>query len=112
MDAKFPGDLVYVLGETRDERAGSEYYQMMGLSASRAEGERRRGLAPLSGLYRAVEQELLCSVHAVSREVWRSPGPAAMAGELGMDIDLGAVPCAQASQTPRSFIPNQRAGLW
>ena len=30
MDAKFPGDLVYVLGETKNELGGSEYYQMMG----------------------------------------------------------------------------------
>ncbi|MGD8230317.1 MAG: phosphoribosylformylglycinamidine synthase subunit PurS, partial [Desulfobacteraceae bacterium] len=29
LDAKFPGDLVYILGQTRDELGGSEYYQMM-----------------------------------------------------------------------------------
>ncbi|MEK6807916.1 MAG: AIR synthase-related protein, partial [Nanoarchaeota archaeon] len=30
MDVKNPGDLVYILGETRDELGGSEYYEMRG----------------------------------------------------------------------------------
>jgi phosphoribosylformylglycinamidine synthase len=30
MDAKAPGDLVYLLGETRDELGGSEYYALHG----------------------------------------------------------------------------------
>ena len=30
MDVKVPGDLIYVLGETRDELGGSEYYDLYG----------------------------------------------------------------------------------
>ena len=30
MEAKFPGDAVYILGETADELGGSEYYDRFG----------------------------------------------------------------------------------
>ncbi|MEW6665534.1 MAG: AIR synthase-related protein [Thermodesulfobacteriota bacterium] len=94
MDAKVAGDLVYVLGETRDELGGSEYYQMMeevGLHAPRVNV--RKSWPLYLRLHQAIQQELLASAHAVSRGgLGVHLALVAMAGELGMEIDLGKVP--------------------
>jgi len=94
MDAKIPGDLVYVLGETKDELGGSEYYQMMnevGLHVPRINSEE---VWPLYlALHHAIDQELVSSVHAITRGgLAVHCAMVAMGGELGMDITLQQVP--------------------
>ena len=104
LDVKLEGDVVYLLGVTRDETGGSEYFRLRGErdGAAAAPG----GPAPYVGnrvpvvdalamlpLYRALEA-------AIRRKLVRSaatPGKgglalalarAAMAGELGLELDL------------------------
>ncbi len=96
MDAKFPGDIVYILGETRDELGGSEYYQMMGflgLNVPRVEVET---LKPLYlSLHKAINEGLVSSCHAVSRGgLAVHLAMIAMAGELGIQIDLRQIPAS------------------
>ncbi len=94
MDAKLPGDTVYVLGLTRNELGGSEYYQMMGhvgLNVPRVQVEE---VWPLYlALHRAIQEGWVASCHAVTRG---GIGPhlalVAMAGELGMAVNLEALP--------------------
>jgi phosphoribosylformylglycinamidine synthase len=108
LDAKFAGDVVYLLGATRTETGGSEYFRLRGEhdGAAAAPG----GPAPYVGnrvpvvdagetlpLYRALEA-------AIRRRLVRSAAtPAkgglalalarcAMAGELGMELDLDLAP--------------------
>ncbi|RLB30621.1 MAG: phosphoribosylformylglycinamidine synthase, partial [Deltaproteobacteria bacterium] len=97
MDAKFPGDLVYVIGKTRNELGGSECYQMMGevgLNVPRIEVEK---LWPLYlALHEAIKEGLVASAHAVGRGgLGVHLAMVAMGGELGMDIDLEKVPGAK-----------------
>ncbi len=97
MDAKAAGDLVYVVGETRDELGGGELYQMMGevgLNVPQVDP------AALTELYRtfhaAVERGLPASAHAVVRGgLAVHVALIAMAGELGMELDLPAVPVSE-----------------
>ncbi len=94
MDAKFPGDLVYVIGETKNELGGSEYYQMMeelGLNVPKVE---IKEVWPLYlSLHEAIEQELISSAHAITRGgLAVHMAMTAMGGELGMEIHLGSVP--------------------
>lgn len=94
MDAKMPGDWVYVLGTTRHELGGSEYYEKfgyVGVTVPKADP------AGFFGLYRAVEaavrEGLLASCRAVGRGGIAVHGALkALAGNLGMDWDLGGVP--------------------
>ena len=68
MDVKIPGDLIYVLGETRDEMGGSEYYDLLG--SSRPEGSTFKGAISkktLSGLAKAIQEGLVSSAHGVYR---------------------------------------------
>jgi phosphoribosylformylglycinamidine synthase len=94
LDAKFPGDLVYVLGETKNELGGSEYYQLMekiGLHVPKVDVNL---VWPLYlALHRAIQQGLVSSTHAVARGgLAVHLALVAMAGELGMEIHIGKAP--------------------
>jgi phosphoribosylformylglycinamidine synthase II len=94
MDAKFPGDLVYVLGETKNELGGSEYYQLMekiGLYVPKVDVSL---LWPLYlALHRAIQEGLVSSSRAVAKGgLAVHLAMVAMGGELGMEIHVGKVP--------------------
>jgi phosphoribosylformylglycinamidine synthase len=95
MDAKFPGDLVYILGETKNELGGGEYYQMMDVKGLHVPQVDALKFLPLYlSLYQAIERELISSAHAVSRGgLAIHLAMIAMGGEVGMEIDLGSVLC-------------------
>lgn len=97
IDAKFSGDLVYVLGDTDNEMGGSEFYAMV--------GEETRGEAYLGGVvpfthtsenlrtYRVLEQAIKEGVVASAQSVHIGGlgvalAKTAMAGKLGMDVCL------------------------
>ena len=96
MDPKFPGDPIYVLGLTKNELGGGEYYQMMestGLHVPQVDAEafRPRYLR----LHEAIKEGLVSSCHAVSRGgLAVHLALTAMGGELGMDIDLDRIPAS------------------
>ncbi|MBP7603885.1 MAG: phosphoribosylformylglycinamidine synthase, partial [Spirochaetes bacterium] len=106
MDFKFDGDYIYVLGLTGDETAGSEY------AAMTAESSGRRGAlygsevpavdpAANARLYRAFERALAEGLVASSVSVERGGlgvalARSAMAGMLGVNVDLALVPGGEA----------------
>jgi phosphoribosylformylglycinamidine synthase len=94
MDSKMPGDLVYILGTTRNELGGSEYYEHFGYV-----GINVPHVLPdeFSVLYRALQQavakELVASVHGIYRGgIGIHLAMVAMGGNLGMKVDLGMAP--------------------
>jgi phosphoribosylformylglycinamidine synthase II len=94
MDIKIPGDLVYILGETRDELGASEYYLMMdwvGCNVPTVDSEK---VIPLyQALSRAIQNGLIASCHAVGRGgLGVNFALSAIGGDLGMDINLRSVP--------------------
>ncbi len=105
MDVKFPGDLVYVLGKTRNELGGGEYYQMMeqiGLNVPKIFPE--EFLPPYLALHQAIKRDLISSCHAVSRGgLVVHLALAAMGGELGMTISLPLIPCAEKLTTAQKL---------
>jgi phosphoribosylformylglycinamidine synthase len=114
MDAKMAGDLVYVLGETKDELGGSEYYESLGhvgLHVPRLDPE--VSLAHYRALNSAIEQELVASCHGIYRGgLAVHLALVAMGGKLGLRIDLSKVPATGTSrddtilfsETPGRFI--------
>ncbi len=94
MDAKRPQDLVYILGETRDELGGSEWFALhkaVGNKVPRVDAA--DALKMYRALHKAMEAGLVASCHDCS-----DGGLAvalietAFAGGLGMNIDLQDVP--------------------
>ncbi|OQY08445.1 MAG: phosphoribosylformylglycinamidine synthase [Desulfobacteraceae bacterium 4572_123] len=94
MDCKMAGDLVYVIGNTRNELGGSEYYEHLGYTGLNVPrviaGE---FIKTYKALGKAVEQELAASIHGIYRGgLGIHLAMVAMGGNLGMDVDLGLVP--------------------
>jgi len=96
LDPKFPGDLVYVLGETRNELGGSEYYQLMeSIGLHVPEVDPKKLWPHYVALHRAIQEGLVSSCHAVSRGgLAVHLALVSMAGELGLDIRLPLIPGA------------------
>ena len=94
MDAKAPGDLVYLLGQTCDELGGSEYYAMhhkVGRNVPQVDA------ASAMRRYRTVNaaqaEGLLASCHDLSDGgLGVALAETAFAGGFGLQIDLGKVP--------------------
>jgi phosphoribosylformylglycinamidine synthase len=111
MDAKLPGDIVYILGETRNELGGSEFYQMMnhvGLNVPKVDAE--ASWPQYLALHRAISEDLISSCHAVSRGgLAVHLALVAMAGELGMEIDLPLIP-GSAGLTPTRKLYSESCG--
>jgi phosphoribosylformylglycinamidine synthase subunit PurSL len=119
MDAKQPGNVVYVLGMTRHELGGSEYYALLGHlgnSVPRVEAATARALYEV--LSAAMAQGLVASCHDCSDGgLGVALAETAFAGGLGMHVDLRCVPAAGElrddvtlfSETPSRFVVTVRA---
>jgi phosphoribosylformylglycinamidine synthase len=89
-----PQDLVYILGTTRNELGGSEYYEhfgYMGLNVPQVFPDEFALL--YRALQRAIEKELVASAHGIFRGgMGIHLAMVAMGGNLGVNVDLGRVP--------------------
>jgi phosphoribosylformylglycinamidine synthase len=94
MELKMPGDLVYVLGKTKDELGASEYYQMMNWVGRNVPQVDAEAVTPLyRGLARAIQDGLVASCHAVARGgLGVHLALVAVGGNLGMEVDLRSLP--------------------
>jgi phosphoribosylformylglycinamidine synthase subunit PurSL len=90
LDAKLPGDLVYLLGDTNDELAGSEYFSMIktnGTSTPYVNIEKNKKL--YKAFYKAVQNRLIASSISIGRGgLGTALAKKAMGGMLGLDINL------------------------
>jgi phosphoribosylformylglycinamidine synthase II len=102
MDPKVSGDLIYVMGSTANELGASEYYDLfgkIGLHVPRVDFDSCKIL--YKTLEKAIDKELVASSHAVARGgLGIHFCLMAMAGGLGMEIDLSCVPL---SNYPRNL---------
>jgi phosphoribosylformylglycinamidine synthase len=100
VQAMSAGDLVYVVGDTRDELGASEYYAMRTGGRARSPGavgvlprvEPERFLSAYRALHAAIRGGLVASCASVGRGgLGAALARTAMAGELGIAGDLGRV---------------------
>ncbi len=120
MDAKAPGDLVYVLGETFDEMGGSEYYALHGYTGNRVPTvNAERALKLYRRLTAAREKGLVQSCHDCSDGgLGVALAETAFSGRLGMMVDVKKVPAAKItrndtllfSETQSRFVATVSAG--
>ncbi|MCQ2378917.1 MAG: AIR synthase-related protein [Victivallaceae bacterium] len=94
LDFKKPGDLVYILGVTKKELGGSEYFNMLGFVGNAV--PRVDADAALALYAKVIEATRTKLVNALATPGLGGLGVAlakmAMAGRLGADIDLAAFP--------------------
>jgi len=100
IDVKFPGDLVYILGETFEELGGSEYFRMMGEGkGEECIGNRvpqvrsKRNKRIYQALSRCIKKGLVASSISVNRGgLAVALAKMALAGSLGLEIFLKDLP--------------------
>jgi phosphoribosylformylglycinamidine synthase II len=94
MEPKIDGDLVYVIGTTANELGASEYYEAFGktgLNVPHVHFDRFK--AAYRAVQQAIEKGLAASCHAAARGgLGVHLSYMAMAGGLGLDIDLSGLP--------------------
>jgi len=100
MDAKRPGDLVYLLGITCGEIGASEYAHLLGAVGNRVpKVDIEAARARYEALNRAIKRKLVASAHDLSDGgLGVAAAECAFAGNLGMDIDLGRVAAEEAER--------------
>jgi phosphoribosylformylglycinamidine synthase len=94
MDAKVPGDRVWVVGITKNELGGSEYYEHLGHVGLNVPTVDPDGFATCyRAMAEAVKKGLLASCHGIYRGgLAVHLGLVAMGGDLGLKVDLTQVP--------------------
>lgn len=93
LEWKTPGDLIYLVGETRPELGGSEFYELMGYVGLTVPQVRPQDfLAYYRILEKAGREELLASCHGVYRGgLAVHLALASLAAGIGADVDLSQV---------------------
>jgi phosphoribosylformylglycinamidine synthase len=95
MDAKAPGDWVYLVGETHDECAGSRWYASMGLLGTNVPLVRPSARRTLEAVERAIAARTVRAAHDLSDGgLAVAAAEMAFAGGHGMDLDLSAAPAS------------------
>ena len=96
LDFKDSGDPIYVLGLTRDELGGSEFYDLLGYTGLNAPQTRlKENLETYRALSRGYQEGLLASVHGVYRGgLGVHLALTALASDRGAMIDLARAPGA------------------
>lgn len=93
LDLKFPGDLIYLLGETNEEMGGSEYFDMLGYvgnSVPHVNAKKNKKLYKI--FYQCVQTNLLTSSISVGRGgLVVALAKTAMGGMLGVEVSLKSI---------------------
>ncbi len=104
---KEPGDYIYLLGRTRSELGGSEFYELfdyVGLNVPEVDAEEL--LKYYNQLEKVIEAGLLASCHGVYRGgLAVHLAMKALGGELGLEVDLSGV-----AETPVEALYSESAG--
>ncbi|TSC74977.1 MAG: phosphoribosylformylglycinamidine synthase [Parcubacteria group bacterium Gr01-1014_30] len=103
MDVKTPGDFLYVLGETRDELGGSEYYEMRGeLGLNVPKVDAGNFIKLYNGLSQAIEKGYVKSAHGLYKGgLAVGLAQIAFAGGYGLEVDLDKVPNDNLERTDK-----------
>lgn len=115
IDAKAPGDLVYLLGETHNELGCSEYYSMLAEKQERPHAgtlvpsvDAKKNKKLYRALERAIRNGLVASAISVSRGgLATALMKTAMASMLGLEISLHYLPGSATSDDSALFSESQ-----
>ncbi len=94
MDAKHPGDLVYIIGETGDDMGGSEWFAMKNFTGNHVpQVNAAKAVKIYRASHRAMQSGIIASCHDCSDGgLAVAVAETAMAGMLGIEMNLARVP--------------------
>jgi phosphoribosylformylglycinamidine synthase len=115
MDLKEPGNLLYLVGETRDEMAGSHFHLVRKLSGGRVpRPDLTRAPGVFAAVHNAIQQGLVRSCHDPSEGgLAVAVAEMAFAGGIGADVTSTGAPgladeVALFSESPTRFVVEVR----
>jgi phosphoribosylformylglycinamidine synthase II len=94
MDLKEADNEIFIIGETRDEMGGSEYYRLLGVGGGVVPDiDFKRAPLLMRQLHAAIERGLVRSAHDLSEGgLALAVAEMAFSGDIGAEIDIQAVP--------------------
>ena len=105
MDLKGPGNLLYILGETRRELGGSSYYRLYGWVGNRPPTAAEAGPATARALHRTISEGLARACHDCAEGgLGVALAEMALAGGLGAEVNLADVPVGGADRAEWSVL--------
>ena len=106
---KNAGDLIYLLGETKDELGASEYYKMLGAIGNDVPKVNiEKNMNTYLALEKAIRQELVASsISVTSGGLGIALAKASLGGMLGCKINAGSMPGGSNSAMVKLFSESQ-----
>jgi phosphoribosylformylglycinamidine synthase II len=97
MDLKGTDTEIFIIGETKSEMGGSEYYRLLGIEGGIVPGlDFRRAPVIMQRLHSAIHNGLVLSCHDLSEGgLALAIAEMAFSGNIGVEIDIDAVPRAE-----------------
>ncbi len=93
MDLKAPGNLLYIVGETRAELGGSLYYRLHGAIGQSVPTPCPEAIETMRSLHRAIRAGVVRACHDCSEGgLAVALAEMALAGRLGLEVDLALLP--------------------
>jgi len=100
MDLKAPGNLIYLLGKTKNELGGSHYYRLfdtVGNTVPKVDAKKSKKL--MTALSKAIERGLVKACHDCSEGgLAVATAEMSFAGGLGMELNLTKVPASSLNR--------------
>jgi phosphoribosylformylglycinamidine synthase II len=106
---KNAGDIIYLLGETKNELGGGEYLKLLGLGGGNVpKVDIKNNIRTYSALEEAIQKEILSSAISVSSGgLATSLAKASIGGKLGAKIDINMLPGTAIGSTEMLFSESQ-----
>jgi len=94
IDIKFPGDLVYILGESKDELGGSEYFAMhQSIGNNVPQTNASTNKKTYQAFYQVAKKNLISSAISITRGgLGIALAKTSLAGKLGIEVSLNNLP--------------------
>jgi phosphoribosylformylglycinamidine synthase len=113
MDAKAAGNLIYLVGETKAELGGSLLAEHYPIASQTVPTLPPQALQTARALHQAIRQGLVQACHDLSEGgLAVAAAEMALAGRLGLDLDLASVPVAPEVDHPLVALFSESNGRW
>ncbi|MBW2992051.1 phosphoribosylformylglycinamidine synthase [Candidatus Woesearchaeota archaeon] len=89
MDLKIAGDLIYIIGKTKDECGGSEFYRIankIGANSPKVDAKKARAL--YEKMYELNKKQMLSACASVNQGLLITLAKMSIAGQLGVEADI------------------------
>ncbi len=111
MDLKRPGDLLYIVGETRQELGGSLYHRLHGALGGSVPAPIPMSSERMRALHRAMRAGLVRACHDLAEGgLGVAAAEMALAGRLGVELSLSSLPRADDVQRDDAALFSESGG--